>query len=73
MLIWNGSNHVNIYISTSLYEIIRNNYYVHQLLPLLYVSNVIYQNNLILIPVSWLTLTAALLYGLWFYILIEDP
>lgn len=26
--------------------------YVHQLLPLLYVSNVIYQNNLILIPVS---------------------
>lgn len=73
MLIWNGSNHVNIYISTSLYEIIRNNYYVHQLLPLLYVSNVIYQNNLILIPVSWLTLTAALPYGLWFYILIEDP
>lgn len=27
-------------------------YYVHQSLPLLYVSNVIYQNNLILIPVS---------------------
>lgn len=72
MLIWNGSNHVNIYISTSLYEIIRN-IHVHQLLPLLYVSNVIYQNNLILIPVSWLTLTAALPYGLWFYILIEDP
>lgn len=48
-------------------------YYVHQLLLLLYVSNVIYQNNLILIPVSWLTLTAALPYGLWFYILIEDP
>lgn len=40
-------------------------YYVHQLLPLLYVSNVIYQNNLILIPVSWLTLTAALPYGLY--------
>lgn len=72
MLIWNGSNHVNIYISTILYEIIRN-IHVHQLLPLLYVSNVIYQNNLILIPVSWLTLTAALPYGLWFYILIEDP
>lgn len=48
-------------------------YYVHQLLPLLYVSNIIYQNNLILIPVSWLTFTAALPYGLWFYILIEDP
>lgn len=48
-------------------------YYVHQLLPLLYVSNAIYQNNLILIPVSWLTLTAALPYELWFYILIEDP
>lgn len=72
MLIWNGSNHVNIYISTILCEIIRN-IHVHQLLPLLYVSNVIYQNNLILIPVSWLTLTAALPYGLWFYILIEDP
>lgn len=72
MLIWNGSNHVNIYILTILCEIIRN-IHVHQLLPLLYVSNVIYQNNLILIPVSWLTLTAALPYGLWFYILIEDP
>lgn len=45
------------------------NYYLYYI----YVSNVIYQNNLILIPVSWLTLTAALPYGLWFYILIEDP
>lgn len=73
MLIWNGSNHVNIYISTSLYEIIRNILCTPITTFTIYVSNVIYQNNLILIPVSWLTLTAALPYGLWFYILIEDP
>lgn len=42
-------------------------YYVHQLLPLLYVSNVIYQNTLILIPVSWLTFNSCP--SLWIMVL----